>query len=241
VELAESYENSIYHSLQINAVRRSRNGLTVLSNLVWGKAIDNNSSAAEGNDGPHDPYNLNSGYGPADFDQKIRYNLSLNYPLPHFNLHDWADKLANDWQINAIASFQTGLPFNVLSGTDRSLSGVGNDFADATGVSPARPTGVSEVAEYFNKAAFQPAAVGTFGDVGRNGLRGPGYGDVDLSLAKEILPQERIHAQFRAEAFNTLNQVNFSNPTSTFTSGTYGQITSAGSPRVLQLGLKLLF
>jgi hypothetical protein len=241
VELAESYENSIYHSLQINAVRRSRNGLTVLSNLVWGKAIDNNSSAAEGNDGPHDPYNLNSGYGPADFDQKIRYNLSLNYPLPHFNLHDWADNVANDWQINAIASFQTGLPFTVLSGTDRSLSGVGNDFADSTGQSTARPAGYTRVQQYFNKAAFKPAATGTFGDVGRNGLRGPGYGDVDLSLVKEILPQERIHAQFRAEAFNTLNQVNFSNPTATFTSGTYGQITSAGSPRVLQFGLKLLF
>jgi len=132
------------------------------------------------------------------------------------------------------------LPFTVLSGTDRSLSGVGNDYADIVG-NPARPAGVSKVKEYFNTAAFVPATVGTFGNIGRNSLRGPGYADVDASIFKDFLQAERIHAQFRAEAFNTLNRTNFSNPVSTVSSGTYGQITAANSPRVFQFGLKLLF
>ena len=240
VELAQSYEYAIYNSLQANLVKRTQNGLTLLTNIVWSKAIDNTSSATEGNAGPPNPFNLQSGRGPADFDQAIRYNLSINYVTPHVDVTGFKSALLNNWQLNGIASIQTGLPFTVVSGTDRSLSGIGNDYADIAGT-PARPAGVSKIKEYFNTAAFVPAATGTFGNVRRNSLRGPGYVNVDTSIFKDIFPGERIHAQFRAEAFNTFNRVNFSNPAASVSSGTYGQITSAGSPRVFQFGLKLLF
>ncbi len=240
VELAESYEYSGYNSLQANLVIHEQHGLSLLTNLVFSKTIDNTSSATEGNTGPPNPFNLQSGRGPADFDQTIRYNLALNYATPHVDVTGFRNVLANGWQVNAIASLQTGLPFTVLSGTDRSLSGIGNDYADMVG-NPIRPAGVSKISEYFNKAAFVPAAVGTFGYIGRNGLWGPGYAAVDASIFKDFLDGERIHAQFRAEAFNTFNRVNFANPVSTVSSRTYGQITSASSPRVFQFGLKLLF
>ncbi len=240
VELAQSYEYSIYHSLQASLVKRAQNGLTLLTNIVWSKTIDNTSSGTEGNTGPPNPFNLDSARGPADFDQTIRYNLSVNYIIPRVHASGFTGALVNNWQINAIASLQTGLPFTVLSGTDRSLSGVGNDYADIVG-NPVRPAGVNKVKQYFNTAAFVPAAIGTFGDSSRNSLRGPGYADLDASLFKDLLAGERIHAQFRAEAFNTFNHANFSNPVSTVSSGTYGQITAASSPRVFQFGLKLLF
>jgi hypothetical protein len=240
VELAQSYEYSIYHALQVSLTKRVQNGLTLLTNIVWSKTIDNTSSGTEGNAGPPNPFDLQSGRGPADFDQTIRYNLSVNYITPHLNVSGIKGALVNDWQVNAIAGLQTGLPFTVLSGTDRSLSGVGNDYADIVS-NPARPAGVSKVKEYFNTAAFVPATLGTFGNIGRNSLRGPGYADVDASIFKDFLQAERIHAQFRAEAFNTFNRTNFSNPVSTVSSGTYGQITAANSPRVFQFGLKLLF
>ena len=240
VELAQSYEYSIYHSLQASLIKRTQNGLTLLTNIVWSKTIDNTSSGTEGNAGPPDPFNLRSGRGPADFDQAVRYNLSVNYITPHLNGSRFVGLLFNDWQANAIASAQTGLPFTVLSGTDRSLSGVGNDYADIVG-NPARPAGVSKVKQYFNTAAFVPATIGTFGNIARNSLRGPGYFDVDASVFKDLLQGERIHAQFRAEAFNTFNRTNFLNPVSTVSSGTYGEITAANSPRVFQFGLKLLF
>lgn len=240
VELAQSYEYSIFHSLQANLVVRSQHGLTVLTNFVWSKVIDNTSSATEGNTGPPNPFNLQSGRGPADFDQSLRYNLSINYLTPHVAVSGFRGALVNDWQVNAIVSLQSGLPFTVLSGTDRSLSGIGNDYADIVG-NPRRPDGVNAITEYFNKAAYAPAAIGTFGDIGRNSLRGPGYADVDSSIFKDLLKNERIHAQFRAEAFNTFNRVNFNNPVASISSGTYGQITGAGSPRVFQFGLKLLF
>jgi len=250
VELAQSYEYEGFNSLQANVTRRESNGLTLLTNIVWSKTIDNTSSATEGNTGPPDPFNLASGRGPADFDQKIRYNLSANYLIPNAHVQGWKNAIVNGWQVNAIVSLQTGLPFTVLSGTDRSLSGVGNDYADQVG-NPARPSGVSKVKEYFNTASFVPATIGTFGNIGRNSLRGPGYADVDTSIFKNMFTGDRVSAQFQAEAFNTFNRVNFGNPTNsadantapvaTVSSGTYGQITSANSPRVFQFGLKLLF
>src|ERR1700685_404660 len=86
VELAQSYEYEGFNSLQLNVTRRESNGLTLLSNIVWSKTIDNTSSGTEGNAGPPNPFNLASGRGPADFDQTIRYNLSVNYITPHVNL-----------------------------------------------------------------------------------------------------------------------------------------------------------
>jgi hypothetical protein len=250
VELAQSYEYEGFNSLQLNVTRRESNGLTLLSNIVWSKTIDNTSSGTEGNAGPPNPFNLASGRGPADFDQTIRYNLSANYLIPNANVQGWKNEIVNGWQVNAIVSLQTGFPFTVLSGTDRSLSGVGNDYADRVG-NPARPAGVSKVKEYFNTAAFVPATLGTFGNIERNSLRGPGYADVDTSIFKNLFTGDRVSAQFQAEAFNTFNRVNFGNPTNsadgntapvaTVSSGTYGQITSANSPRVFQFGLKLLF
>lgn len=242
VELADSYEYENFNSLQLNVTRRVAGGLTVLSNVVWSKTIDNGSSATEGVAGPPNPYNLNSSRGPADFDQTVRFSAALNYFLPKFNVNRYAGAVMNGWQANAIVQLQTGMPFTVLSGTDRSVSGIGNDYADVVpGVSPARPAGVSRITRYFNTAAFAPAAFGTFGNVSRNSLRGPGYENVDASLFKDLFAESRVHGQFRAEAFNVLNHTNLNNPVSSVSSGTYGQITGSGLPRVFQFGAKILF
>ncbi len=242
VELADSYEYAIFNSLQVNVTRRMSHGLTLLTNVVWSKNIDNTSSATEGNSGPPNPFNLNSARGPSDFNQTVRFNASINYVLPKFNVNPVASAIINGWQVNTIVSLQTGLPFTVLSGTDRSLSGIGNDYADVVStVSTARPSGVSRIKEYFNTAAFQPAAIGTFGNASRNNLTGPGYEDVDASLFKDLFTDRRIHGQFRAEVFNALNHTNLNNPVSTISAGTYGQITGSNSPRVFQFGAKILF
>jgi len=243
VEFADDYEYANYNSLQINVTRRVAHNLTVLTNVVYSKALDNSSSGTEGQAGPPNPYNMASGYGPADFDQKIRFNASLNYIFPKFEVRKALGVLANGWQANAIIFYKTGMPFTVASGTDRSLSGIGNDYADyVPGVSSARPAGASRLAEWFNPAAFAQAATGTFGDTSRDMLRGPGYADVDASIFKDLFTERRIHGQFRAEAFNVFNHTNFNNPGATVSStATFGVINSAQDPRVFQFGAKVLF
>ena len=252
VELADTYEFANFNSLQFAVNRRVSRGLKVLANLVWSKGMDNASSAAEGSTGPNNPFNLRASYGPADFDQRIRANISANYVSPTFHPgNGFVSELVNGYQVNMILQSQSGLPFTILSGTDRSLSGVGNDFADvAPGVNSARPAGASFVKQWFNTAAFVPAATGTFGNVRRNNLYGPGYEQFDLSVFKDFFNEKRVHGQFRAEGFNVLNHPNFANPNSTVSSGTYGQITSTASstgtgttglPRVFQFGAKIIF
>jgi hypothetical protein len=255
VEYADSYEYEIFNSLQVNLVHRFNHGLTLLSNVVWSKNIDNESAANEGNAGPPNPFNLQSGRGVSDFDQRIRFNTSVNYKLPQFAASGFTRVLVNGWEANGIVKVQSGLPITITSGVDNSISGVGNDYANfVPGVSPVRPAGVSKIKEWFNPAAFTKNTIGTFGNVPRNYLRGPGFTDVDLSVFKEFAQEHRIHFRFQAEAFNAFNHTNLANPTASVSSGTFGQITSttsstgsvnmasvAGSPRVFQFGAKILF
>ena len=255
VELADAYEYEIFNSLQINLSHRFGYGVTLLTNFVWSKNIDNQSGAMEGSDGPPNPFNLQSGRGVSDFDQKFRYNAAVNYKLHNFNGNHALCEVINGWQANGIVKIQSGLPITINSGVDNSVSGVGNDYADfVPGVSTKRPAGVSKIQEWFNPAAFAKNAAGTFGNVPRNYLRGPGYADVDLSLVKEFLSEHRIHGQFQAEAYNLFNHTNLANPVSSVSSGTFGEITAtssstgsvnmtavAGTARIFQFGAKILF
>jgi len=261
VELADSYEYEMTNAAEINVTRRSAHGLTLLSNVVWMKTIDNGSSGTEGQAGPPNPYNLNSARGVADFDQAIRITGSANYVFPHFHVNSFASAIANGWQANAIVISQSGLPITITSGVDNSKSGIGNDYAVFTGVSPARPASAPKT-EWFNPKAFAvnplPSASNnyaqSFGNVPRNYLRGPAYEDTDLSLFKDIASGERIHGQFQAEVFNAWNHTNFANPQNNASSGTFGTIsgtststgsvnatTTAGAPRVWQFVAKIIF
>jgi hypothetical protein len=115
---------------------------------------------------------------------------------------------------------------------------------------PARPAGVNKIKEWFNIDAFAPAATGTFGDERRNQLRGPGYADLDLSVFKDLFKFSRIQGQFQAEAFNSLNHTNLALPNASIAGANFGSITStvsggtnnnAGSPRVFQFAMKIMF
>ena len=86
-----------------------------------------------------------------------------------------------------------------------------------------------------------PNAIGTFGNSGKNILRGPRFFDTDLGLLKDFAIIERVKIQFRAEFFNAFNNVNFGQPQNYLGSSQTGQITPAGSPRVLQFALTLAF
>ena len=263
VELADAYEYEITNAFELTVTRRSSHGLTLLSNVVWLKTIDNGSSGTEGQDGPPNPFNLNSARGVSDFDQALRFTTSINYAVHRFDVNHAVGQFVNGWRVNAIITSQSGLPLTINSGVDNSLSGIDNDYATyVPGVSTARPAGVSKIAEWFNTAAFAenplPTANGnvqSFGNVPRNSLRGPGYEDVDMSLFKDIFPERRVHGQFQAQAFNAFNHTNLATPGTTVSStGAFGQITATssstgtvntpsevGTQRVWQFAAKIIF
>ncbi|MBA3438426.1 MAG: hypothetical protein H0T92_00965, partial [Pyrinomonadaceae bacterium] len=242
VEIATPYQASNFHSFQLNVTKRTTNGLTLLGTYVWSKTIDNSSSTVEGNGAwTRDSFNERLDRGPADFDIRHKVNIAFVYDIPRIESGGSLVKaLVNNWQLNGILTTNTGLPFTVRSGTDRSLSAIGQDTADLVG-DPSRPSGADKT-QWFNPQAFAPAAVGTFGNLGRNSLRGPGYASLDLALFRNIPVTERFRLQFRAESFNALNRTNFTNPNATVTAGAnFGRILSALDPRVFQFGLKAQF
>ena len=106
--------------------------------------------------------------------------------------------------------------------------------------------------QYFNPAAFAKPAAGTYGNLGRDALYGPGFGSVDLSVFKRTPISERVGTEFRFEILNVFNRTNWANPNATFTSGSFGQLTATkngttgaglgfGEPRNIQLSLRITF
>jgi hypothetical protein len=243
MEIATPYQRSDFKSFQFTATKRASHGLTILSTYVYGVGKDNGSQTTEGGGSyPRSSANPDIDYSYSDFDIRHKFNLSMVYDLPNKESATGVAKaLLNNWQVNGIMILRTGLPITVLSGTDRSLTAIGRDNADLIG-DPARPSGVDPVQMWFNTAAFTPAAVGTFGSSARNSLRGPKAAIFDMALFKNFPITKRQLIQFRLEAFNVFNRINYNNPNATITAGAnFGKLLSAGDPRVLQIGVKYLF
>lgn len=236
-----SQGNSLYHSLQTSLNKRFSYGLTLNTNYTWSKLIDD---ASGDGDLPSNPFNIRNERGVSDLDLTHRFVASFIYQFPRLGGGPALLRgVLNGWETNGIITMQSGDPFTVVSGRDNSQSGVGGDRADLIG-DPYLPTDRPRsqlVAGYFNTAAFGPNAVGTFGNVGRNTMRGPRQSTVDFGLIREFPIYERARLQFRAEAFNLLNHVNLGNPNATQSSPQFGQITTAGQPRLVQLALRLRF
>jgi hypothetical protein len=125
------------------------------------------------------------------------------------------------------------------SNTGRSSLGFGaNDRPNLVGDPELRDPAP---AAWFNTSAFAIPPFGSFGNAGRNILEGPGYSNVNLALLKHVPLGASRRLQLRLEAFNLFNRTNFGLPDGFVGSPTFGQITSAGSPRRMQLGAKVLF
>jgi hypothetical protein len=233
--------NSSYNALQLTESKRFSHGLTVLMNYTWSKLIDDASD--DGGLG-FNPFNLRANRGLSDNDVPHRFAGSFIWELPRINGRGAALKtLVNGWELNGIVTLQRGSPFNVVSDVDASQSGVGADHADLVGnwqIAGDRSKAAS-IDRYFNTSAFVVNAPGTFGNLGRNVLRGPGMSNIDLGTVKTFAVTERWRVQLRGEAFNLLNHANLGTPNANVSSAQFGRITSAGNPRVMQVALKVVF
>jgi len=256
-EMASGY-NSHYNSLQLSLEKRMSHGLSFLVDYTWAKALDDFSeSLNNGSFYATNPFNRNANYGLSADDIANSIKFSGTWQVPHFHLLGWADKLANGWALAPIVTWRSGLPFSIMCGCDNALTGDGNtdraDFAPGATVGQAKldpnRSHSALIQEYFNTAAFTGSTPGTFGNTGKNILFGPGLFDTDIALLKDTKFGDRVTLQFRAEAFNAFNNVNFGQPDNSWAdsvaaggSGTFGTITSTSrDPRIMQLGLKLLF
>jgi hypothetical protein len=252
--------NSSYNALETEVTHRLSQGLQFRANYTWSKNLDMNSglTIAQANNEPQmimDRNDLRRDWGPSALNATNQGSVSARYELPFGSGKRWLNatsgienKLAGGWQLNGIGTFLSGFPFTPLVGSNRSGDGdTRNPDRPSLSANFSGPIVTGNPNQWYNPAAFTLPAAGTYGNLGRGTLTGPGLGEVDLSLIKTTSLTERASLQFRAEFFNISNHVNFGPPnTSVFASGvasaSAGLITTlATNPRQIQFGLKLLF
>ena len=182
--------------------------------------------------------------GLSDFNHTQRMVVSYDWPLPKLaHLNRFVQGVLGSWELTGLLSAQTGFPFTVLAGQDQSQTAIGQDRAvvlDAP-YGPGACGSKAPCVDFLNRKAFALPAIGTFGNVGKDALVGPGSVVWDMGFFKNFPFRERFRFQVRAEFFNTLNRANFLNPSGSVTAGAFGTITSANDPRIGQLALKIAF
>jgi hypothetical protein len=235
--------NSSFNALALVLRKRFSRGYLVDLNYTWMRALDDSSIPNGGS--YQNPDNLHADYGLADFHRAHVFSASWVWELPKLLGAPAPARFAlGGWELSGLVRLASGNPFNILAGRDNSLRAVNSDRPDVIG-DPALPAGrprAELIAQYFNTAAFRANAPGSFGNLGRNVLIGPGLANLDAGLFKSIpIWKESHRLQFRSEFFNLFNRPNFGNPTNNLVSPSFGRILSAQPARQIQLALKYIF
>jgi len=249
--------NNTFSAWQTSLTRRFTGGFLWQTQYMWSHGITDASigagesvtiqnmscRACDRSDSPYD----------------IRHTMTSNaiYELPFgagkrfLNDRDVASRVLGGWELSGIATASTGRPVNITIKRSASQLLDGNTSSQRPNLVP----GVSIYAanqtidNWFNPAAFMLPAKGTWGNLGRNIARGPGYYEFDTALQKKFALTERFNLSFRAEAFNLFNHPVYASPSGNISSSNFGRITSllnsgavgTGTPRRLQFALRLNF
>ncbi len=243
--------SSTYNAMQVKLDHRFSN-LTVTTAFAWQKAMD-----YQGGDDGGLMWQIGAvrNYARADFDRTLSFTQSYVYQLPWGKGQKWlrsgpASYVLGNWQLSGVLSLLTGTPLTFgASGSSLNTPG---ESQTADQVAPIQILhGINTGNPWFSQASLaQPTGV-RFGTTGRNIISGPGLFGLNLGLSKSFHFTERIGMEVRAETFNFTNTPQFSNPSTSLTSSTYGYVTGTvgsgtgvngtGGGRAVQLGAKLTF
>jgi hypothetical protein len=253
IRLSENTGRSIYNGLQVNLERRFRGGLGFGVAYTLSRLRDN------GSDKRNILYNAydDSGYWAfSDNDRTHLFNIHYVYELPFWRTQDTTlKKILGGWQVSGVTYYQSGRPLAIWRSDD--VAGVGDTTAqpwdlvgDPNVSNPQFSDGRTKDQNFwFNPQAFRQPAAGTFGNSGRNPVRGTSFWSWDIALFKNVPIGKSSRLQFRLEAFNFINHPNLGDP---FSSGNanvnvdprsadFGRVLTKTGERNLQLGVKFMF
>ena len=254
----KSAGSSNYNGLQTSLQKRLSHGLSMIVNYTYSKSLGNASSAdlgSQNNDGFRDSRYPNQEYGPLDFDVRNRFVASYEYDLPFGVGQRFAtgvgaiDHILGHWNFSGIATLSSGTWYTVTDGNDNFANSDGQQRPDAVpGVKANSKPCVAGT--FFNTCAFTDPALGSFGDLSMNSLEGPGEKNVDFALMKSVSLTKSKQLELRAETFNAFNHPNFlfaapapqnANNSTVFGTPTFGYLTGAQAPRLVQFAVKLSY
>ncbi|HLX45417.1 MAG TPA: hypothetical protein VKR43_18350, partial [Bryobacteraceae bacterium] len=255
--------DSTYHALQAKVEKRFKNGGTLLGAYTFSKVLADVESLTTwldttlgGDAGYQNYYNLRGEKSISSFDSRQRLVVSYVYDLPFgkgqrylSSARGIADRVVAGWGINGVITFQDGFPLG-FTATPNNLS------AFNVGLRPNVVAGCnkttsgsaqSRLTDWFNQACFAVPTPYTLGNEARTdpNLRGPGIANYDFAIFKRTSITERFNLEFRAEAFNLFNRVQFAPPNTVATTAannTFGVISSQlNQPRLMQLAMRFRF
>jgi Carboxypeptidase regulatory-like domain len=233
--------NSDYNGLLVSAQHRVSQHFSVLTNFTWSHCIGDGDFGGDIAGASYQiPTNRDADRGNCNYDYRRLMNTSIVAESP-FKGRSWAARILGDWQVSPSLRLQSGGPLSISSGVNNSLTGGSGDRADPVpGASPYTSAWGPQL-QMLNTAAFIQNPIGTYGTLGRDTIRGPGTITVNAAMVRFFRFKEPYRLETRFEAFNAVNRVNFSSPATSLTSATFGRITAAGDPRILQFAMKLHF
>jgi hypothetical protein len=248
INIYQSEATSNYNAMQVQVQRRTTKGLFVGLSYTWSKALATAQSGGT-NDNAFvrpDQYNRLANYGPSSFDRRQVLAINYVYSLPNLRAGNAFTKLiTNGWQISGVTEALTGSPFT----PGFSISGAGNQNITGSNTEGARIGIVAGCDPYthssdpFNRLnpncffAPQPGSIGL--ESGINYLYGPHDVNFDIAVQKQFVVKERVHFQFRVDAFNAFNHTEFSGYNATLNFNSYptsGGVVS-GAPTITSTAL----
>ncbi len=260
--------NAGYNGLLVSAQHRLSQNFSILANFTWSHCMDQGEIGQDIGNAFQNPSNRRGEWGNCASDRRKVFNLSLVVKSPNHESKVLQAVLGN-WQGSGIFTATSGSWLSVTDGEDVSLTGVGADrpievgnpfTAGTVAANPTctAPTAVHTLAAWYNPCAFMPAALGSYGTLGKNALQGPGNWNFDASISRAFPISERLKLDFRAEAFNALNHLQIGNPggalftgnllvanpngtARSLNAGYIGGGANGYNPRIMQLALKLTF
>ena len=238
--------NSSFNALQLRLQRRFNRGISMTAYYQFAKSIDDSSTfGGAGNTVAQNWLDLSAERGLSSFD--VRHQFQANFvwtspvggPGSHLSGDTKIGKLLKDWQLTGAIVAQTGNPLTarVLGNTQQlaQTGGVGSGRAEATGEPIDSGTG------FFNLGAFTTAPLGQYGNAGRNTIPGPGTFSLNAAFARSFNLAERRRLEFRLEANNVLNHVNYTNLNTVVNAINYGLPSAASAMRTMQIVVRFRF
>lgn len=235
-----NFVNSNFQSLQASLRRRMGKGLNIDANYTWAHELDDGVNILTGAyQNSHDP---NADYSNGDIDVRHNFTLGAVWDVP--SVSAVPKGLGKGWLITSLIQARSGLPFNIaLSAPFLGIDQLRPNLVPGQSITPAN---YSVPGNQLNINAFSIPT--TYGDLGRNAGRGPGFAQVDVGVSKNTQITERYGLQFGAQFFNLLNHPNFANPSGILNDPNFGKSTSTiatlvgtGTSRQIQLFMKLNF
>jgi len=226
-----------YNALFLSLQKRLKDNFSMLSNWTISRCMSDPATTEITGPTIVNPADPDLDYAYCASDRRHVVNVSLVARTP-----DFSDKtmraLFSDWQFSPIVRWQSGNRTSVTTGVDNALTGLGGQRAVQI---LDDPYGSGGPGAYLNRSAFAAPANGTYSTLRPFTILNPAQFQNDFALTRTFRLGASQNVQFRWEVFNVFNYVNFNAPVASLNSGSFGQIQTAGDPRIMQFALKFAY